>query len=239
MTTIISVLNDTLKELGNQISQREKGAAARGKDDDETDTLELAPNQILSNRIKKLGNRIYRLEETGTCSPFRAQRDLEINEINTAEEDDENTNSTQYPIQYLHEIIGELFNKVDDIPIPEVTHIITYKVGTIDIGDYGKFDIKAPSSPKKYFRLDLSYYFLGESNLSYVNTEWQECQTYSISITTFRKDLTGDMTVTIYLNDESDGSGSTTLKYTKKFSALSNNTINVWDNEWEEEKTGK
>ena len=204
MTTIISALTDTLKELENQISKREKGAAARSKDSDETaetDIEELAPTQILSNRIKKLGNRIYRLEE--------------INNINTAEGDDETADSTQYPIQYLREIISELFNKVDDIPIPEVTHEITYKSGNIDIGDYGKFDIKAPNSPKKYFRLDLSYHFQGDSNTSNVNTEWQECKTYSISITTFRKDLSGDMTVSVYLNDESDGSGSTTLKYTK------------------------
>ena len=221
---MIAALTDALKELDNQISQREKGAAARTKEDSETDTLELAPTQILSDRIKQLGNRIHRLEE--------------INNVDTDEgDDDEDTN--QHPIQYLREIMGELFNKVDAIPIPEVTHIITYKSGNIDIGDYGKFDIKAPSSPKKYFRLDLSYYFLGESNTSNVNTDWQECKTYSISITTFRKDLTGDMTVSVYLNDESDGSGSTTLTYTKTFSSGSNNTINVWNNQWSEEDSSK
>ena len=90
--------------------------------------------------------------------------------------------------------------------------------------------------PKKYFKMKFNYTMNDEEKND--ETDWLKCSDYKTSHTNinlvrfFDKIPTGDITVTVLMNDQSDGSGSTTLTNTQTFSAEHTTPIYINTEDW-------
>ena len=99
---MIAALTDALNTLEQRVSALENPNQLKMKlKDTSNESTQQTPTQILSERIKKLGNRIYTLE----CS-------TESNEPEEENTNDDSTTQTR-PIQILREIIAELVERVN------------------------------------------------------------------------------------------------------------------------------
>ena len=227
----IQVLSDALTTLEQRVSNLESPNILTRQLKKSLAASIQQPIQMLQERIKKLVNRIYGLE-----------RGTSANSTNDSTDDSTST------IQCLHGIISELVGRVDAIkdalsidPSDPTEPISSTEIESSEFkfsfkkstdSSNALIQISASNPLKPYYLLKIEYPVNGETVTN--TTAWSKCPSELTTAWTADQEIDyGAVSVGIYLNDNSDGSG-TMLCNKLSFSSRHNWSFTLSDDDWTE-----